>query len=209
MVEKNLLINPPEKVLSMYQAVIELVREGADVNSMKVSDITSRAGIGKGTAYEYFSSKEEIITNALAFDVMKKRKELAAIADGTGSFEEKMERILDFVEQKFCESQTFCMLVRIGTGSYEMSETLRAEYERVHADISCGKLEEIMDRLICQGVQEGVIKEENLIFRRMAFGSQIVSYASYLMARNQRKNTEVTQEQAKKFVYESLVKSLN
>ena len=209
MVEKNLLTNPPEKVLAMYQAVIELVRDGADVNSMKVSEITACAGIGKGTVYEYFSSKEEIITNALAFDVMKKREELATIVDGLGSFEEKMERILSFVEQKFCESQTFCMLVRIGTGSYEMSEALRTEYERVHADISCGELEEIMDRLLCQGVQEGVIKEENLMFRRMAFGSQMVAYASYMMARNQGKSMEITAAQAKKFVYESLVKSLN
>lgn len=209
MVEKNLLTNPPEKVLAMYQAVIELVREGADVNSMKVSDITARAGIGKGTAYEYFSSKEEIITNALAVDVMRKRRELAAIVDEQGSFEKKIARILDYIEQKFCESQTFCILVRISTGSYEMSEPLRAEYERVHADISCGELEKIMDRLICQGVEEGIIKEQNLIFQRMAFGAQVIAYASYLMARKQGENMDVTQEQAKKFVYESLMKSLN
>lgn len=208
MVEKNLLNNPPEKVLAMYQAVIELVRDGADVNSMKVSDITARAGIGKGTAYEYFSSKEEIITNALAFDVLSKRNELAEIVDGQGNFAEKVERIFDYLEKKFCESQTFCMLVRISTGSYEMSEALRTEYERVHADISCGKLEEIMDRLVSQGVQEGVIKEENLMFQRMAFGAQIIAYASYLMAVNKGKHIEASPARAKKFVYESLVKSL-
>ena len=209
MEERNLLNNPPEKVLAMYQAVVELVREGADVNSMKVSDITARAGIGKGTAYEYFSSKEEIITNGLAFDVMEKRKELAAIVDGPGNFEEKMEHILDFVEEKFCEKQTFSMLVRIGIGSYEMSEALRAEYERVHADISCRGLDDVMQRLIYQGVQEGVVKEENTVFLRMALGSQLVAYASYLIARNEGKSTEVTSEQAKQFVYKSLVKSLN
>lgn len=208
MVEKNLLDNPPEKVLAMYRAVVELVRDGADVNSMKVSDITARAGIGKGTAYEYFSSKEEIITNALAFDVLSKRKELEEIVDGEGTFPEKLERILDYIEQKFCESRTFCILVRIGTGSYEMSEALRAEYERVHENISCGELEEVMDRIMAQGIAEGVIKEENLMFRRMAFGSQMVAYAAYLMARSQGEGTEVTSAQAKKFVYKSLVKSL-
>lgn len=209
MEEKNLLDDPPEKVLAMYQAVVELVRDGADVGSMKVSDITTRAGIGKGTAYEYFSSKEEIITNALAFDVMKKRKELAAIVDGPGSFAEKQERIFHFIEEKFCESRTFCMLVRISTGFYEMSEALRTEYERVHADISCGKLEEIIDRLLYQGVQEGVIKEQNATLGRMAYGAQMVAYASHLMAENQGKGTGITKTQAKQFVYESLVKSLN
>ena len=54
-----------EKERLMFQAVIELIEEGMDIYSMKVSDITSRAGVGKGTAYEYFSSKEELIAKAL------------------------------------------------------------------------------------------------------------------------------------------------
>ena len=47
----------PEKVLLIYQAVPQMLKEGADINTLKVSEITERAGIGKGTAYEYFSSK--------------------------------------------------------------------------------------------------------------------------------------------------------
>ena len=54
-----------EKELLLYQAVIELLDEGMEVHQIKVSDITNRAGVGKGTAYEYFSSKEEMI--AIAF----------------------------------------------------------------------------------------------------------------------------------------------
>ena len=56
---------PPEKARRMFQAVIELIQDNADLSTIKVSDITTRAGIGKGTAYEYFSSKEEILTLAL------------------------------------------------------------------------------------------------------------------------------------------------
>ena len=49
------------KVLALYEAVLKLLDEGADINTLKVSDMTERAGIGKGTAYDYFKSKEEII----------------------------------------------------------------------------------------------------------------------------------------------------
>ena len=42
--------NIPEKVLLLYQAIIELISEGVDINSVKVSEITQKAGIGKGTA---------------------------------------------------------------------------------------------------------------------------------------------------------------
>ena len=45
------------KVTATYQAVIDLLMEGVDVGSLTVSEITGRAGIGKGTDYDYFSSK--------------------------------------------------------------------------------------------------------------------------------------------------------
>ena len=79
----------PQKVLLMYQAVIEMIEEGFDVNKIKVSDITARAGIGKGTAYEYFSSKEEIIADAILYDVQGKREQLSRIVKEDGSFREK------------------------------------------------------------------------------------------------------------------------
>ena len=56
------------KVKALYDAVLELLNENADVNTLTVSDITKRAGIGKGTAYDYFSCKEEIIAGAIIYD---------------------------------------------------------------------------------------------------------------------------------------------
>ena len=58
---------PKEKAI--YQAVLALLEEGADLNSLTVSEITKRAGIGKGTAYEYFSDKEEMIAKALFYNI--------------------------------------------------------------------------------------------------------------------------------------------
>ena len=58
---------PKEKAI--YQAVLALFEEGADLNSLTVSEITKRAGIGKGTAYEYFSDKEEMIAKALFYNI--------------------------------------------------------------------------------------------------------------------------------------------
>ena len=44
----------PPKVTAMYRAVSTLLREDKDISEMSVSMITGLAGIGKGTAYEYF-----------------------------------------------------------------------------------------------------------------------------------------------------------
>ena len=43
-----------EKELALFQAVIDLIEEDVDIHSIKVSDITNRAGIGKGTLTNTF-----------------------------------------------------------------------------------------------------------------------------------------------------------
>ena len=56
------------KEIAIYKAVIELFEEGADLNNLTVAEITGKAGIGKGTAYAYFSDKEEMIAKALFYN---------------------------------------------------------------------------------------------------------------------------------------------
>lgn len=208
--EKMMQENPPEKVLALYQAVIDMVNGGCDINGMKVSDITARAGIGKGTAYEYFSSKEEIITHAIAFDVLKKREYLSRLVEGDKTFREKVMGILDYIEEKFGENQTFCMFVRIGTGSYEISEALKAEYQKMFCHSRMGELmDSLVDVLMAQGADEGEITQPDICLRRMAFGAQIMGFSLCLVAKSMGKEFPVSVEQAKSFVYASLVKTLN
>lgn len=209
MEEKDLLENLPQKVQKMYSAVAEMVNEGQDVNTMKVSDITKRAGIGKGTAYEYFSSKEEIIARALLYDVKEKLGVVEEIVDSPETFEQKVLEILDFIADKFSQSQTFCTLVRMMTGSYEISEALRREYENLDDRLSCGQLEGLVDLVMEQGAKEGVICEPDLLFRRVAFGSQMLAFAAYLVTRYRGCENGKTKAQMKAFAYKSLVKVLN
>ena len=48
--------------LAVYEAVLSLIGQGCDPASLTVQQIADAAGIGKGTVYEYFASKEEILT---------------------------------------------------------------------------------------------------------------------------------------------------
>ena len=100
--------DPPPKVLKMFQACSELMEEGVDVHDIKVVDITSRAGIGKGTAYEYFKNKEELIGEAQwyyfneKFRVMKEKVAAAetfwdaidCLCEATDGFVAKREGLL-------------------------------------------------------------------------------------------------------------------
>ncbi|MBO5070424.1 MAG: TetR/AcrR family transcriptional regulator [Roseburia sp.] len=199
----------PPKVLQMYRAVKDMIEEGWDVNTMKVSDITARAGIGKGTAYEYFSSKEEIITNALAHDVSEMGASLEQLAAAEKGFEKKVRSVLDFVEKNFGETRMFCTLVRIGTGSYEITESLQKEFMNLRENVNFKRLEELMDRIMEQGVREGIIKETNAYFRRKAFEAQIISFGTFMAAESSGSRMPVSAEEMKDFVYRSLVGSLS
>lgn len=209
MEERKMLSAPPEKVLLMYQAVVQMIGEGFDINKMKVSDITARAGIGKGTAYEYFSSKEEIIADAILYDVRCKHEQLSRIVKEDGSFQEKFGKILDYMTEVFREKETFCLLVRIVTGSYEISESLHRECEKRQQDGGCRVMEDIVECLMQQGIAEGVIKEQNPELQKMAFAAQMIAFASLLVRREKGEEPPISVEQGTEFVYGALVKSLN
>lgn len=86
------------KVEALYKAVMELLLEGREIRKMKVSEITERAGIGKGTAYEYFESREELLVHALNYQQKiwadNVQKELA----DKNTFTEKMDCLFDLID---------------------------------------------------------------------------------------------------------------
>lgn len=51
----------------IYAAVLELFKEGSKIKDIKVSDIANKAGIGKGSIYLYFASKDAVIVEAAEY----------------------------------------------------------------------------------------------------------------------------------------------
>ncbi|MDO5519885.1 MAG: TetR/AcrR family transcriptional regulator [bacterium] len=207
--EKDLLNNPPEKVVLMYDAVVNLINENSNINAMKVVDITTRAGIGKGTAYEYFSSKEEIITKALMFDTMKKMQSLKNIADSESKFEQKVMGVLDFIADNFHENRSFCQLFKISMAAYDVTDRFYQEFEKVQDIVNCRQMEEIQDQIMETAAKEGLITEANIMKRRMTFNSQVISYSLLLLMEQKNTAMGMTRENGKQFVLESIIKVLN
>lgn len=59
------------KEIAAFQGLFRLAACGKHFSSIKVQDIATAAGIGKGTLYEYFSSKEEILSSAVVYAMEK------------------------------------------------------------------------------------------------------------------------------------------
>jgi len=57
-----------EKELLIFYGFKKIITENSNIENIKVSDIAKAAGIGKGTIYEYFKSKDEIIARSIIYN---------------------------------------------------------------------------------------------------------------------------------------------
>lgn len=87
-----------DKRTLIIESVLKLAKQGVDVTEATIQNIADEAGIGKGTIYEYFSSKDEI-REAVILHVMDHMFGLYIqdIYDDL-SFE---EGLMTFIEQTF------------------------------------------------------------------------------------------------------------
>lgn len=115
----------PPKVRQMYRAVVELIGEGAEIAELRVSTITGRAGIGKGTAYEYFDSKEEIVACAITYAIESSFRRLEAELLEKEDFCGQLEYLLDEIERKDDRKVCFLRFLHLLTDTSDFSDLIR------------------------------------------------------------------------------------
>lgn len=115
----------PPKVLRMYDAVMWLIEEGEDASSIRVSTITDRAGIGKGTAYDYFDTKEDIVACAVVFHIQRSFRLLEQELQKQESFEKQLSWLLDQMSGENNRKYCFIRMVHILTDNSEFSQLVR------------------------------------------------------------------------------------
>lgn len=120
----------PAKVRQMYTAVMQLFEQGEEVSSIKVATITEMAGIGKGTAYEYFDTKEEMVACALVYQMQCIFNWLGDILEKKGSFQEQLDFILDAMEVQEERRRCFMRFVHMMTDHSEFSRMIRDKITR-------------------------------------------------------------------------------
>lgn len=194
-----------EKELALFHAVLELIEENADFSSMTVSDITGKAGIGKGTAYEYFSSKEEMVAKAIVWAIERQTEKAMQMLSEKNSMEEQILGILDFIETEMCSKKCNIQLLKVLSHSCEMQEKLQQEFEK------CAPMqksvEKVVDEIISLGDREGNIAPGmKKTFRYTVIVSGLVSYFMFLT--QNRETVDVTQEEMRLFLSRQMLAAL-
>ncbi len=116
---------PCEKELAIYQGVLRLLEQGANIHALKASDIAAAAGLGKGTLYNYFSSKEEILLSTIRYTMEEHLRHLREAMGQREDFLGKVERAMEYeVSHHGSHHQTLFLL------SYFGGKGLPAELEK-------------------------------------------------------------------------------
>lgn len=194
-----------EKEIAIFKGVMALMEEGMNPYSIKVSDIAKEADVGKGTIYDYFTSKEEAISHAILYKINGEVEAAFARIKGKDGFREKFYEVLHIIAECVDNNiSTFRMLLSFG-GIQEFYEYLW-DYKS-HLFEYIFKLNSILDHLLDVGLEEGVIDgEEDYYYRNMAIASSILGFTRYFHQKKLICDTDV--EKAKAAAYKLLIKAL-
>ncbi len=189
-----------EKERKIYQSVFMLLQEGRDLSSMTVSEITEKAGIGKGTAYGYFKSKEEMVENAVLYGIFQCITTVSGKVAGKETFQEKFMEVLDWMDKIFFEQHVSVILYQLTQSSLKCSCQ--------PTDAGKKYLEEKIQQMVDTGLSDGTLKTEYA--REYQQYMIMSSLGAFWMFLNQEegKNQE-KRERFKAYLYRCLVSNLN
>lgn len=91
-----IIVNKEEKRRAIALASRELLLDHG-IKNITISKIAQCAGVGKGTIYEYFSNKEDIVFEIISVFITEHEKELNALIDEDVDTKEKIKRFLSML----------------------------------------------------------------------------------------------------------------
>lgn len=200
--DENIYEIPP-KVLRMYQAVMELIEEGEDPNLLRVSTITERAGIGKGTAYEYFDSKEEIIIHSIVYQMRIIVSAMEQKLWGKVSFQEKLDCLLDEAGVQKGKKNCFLKLVHLLTDNSELSRQIHSKLDS-ELFRQYGILQ-FFRKILSEAVESGELRADlPLDYMLFSLVSRILSYMLFLST----DGPQVERSLMRELVYQGVLEEL-
>ncbi len=174
------------KVEALYQAVMELFAEGADLNTLTVAEIARKAGIGKGTVYEYFDNKEEMIAGAAYYFAKSSCQRMYKKLEEKESLYERMSLFLQSMDEEMNDIVCFVRVLHMMTDNSTVSNKLR-EYLKNKGPEEV-LIMELVRKIIEAEVKLDGEKENNTVYLEMMAFSRIICYALYQFEMKERTN---------------------
>lgn len=88
-----------EKQKQIFAAVLSLAAQGIDLSAVRMQEIATEAGIGKGTLYEYFPSKEVLLAATVDYCLDSEIQLLAPRLSACTGYEQLTEVLIDYAAE--------------------------------------------------------------------------------------------------------------
>ncbi len=177
-----------DKQLAVFRAVVALMDEGYDMRKIKASDIAQKAGIGKGTLYNYFQNKEEILAQSTLYLIDSTLHTMIEQVHEQQSFEEKFSVLLRLLSHAASRKKAALSMLVQGLGREELVKNFK-QAEELLCNCQLEMRREIL--LFAQaGIEEGVFLPHDEEYTLYVF---ISAFSGYLSARECCQNEQAEQ----------------
>lgn len=192
----------------ILEAAISLSDRCKTPGEMTISAVAEHAGVGKGTVYEYFPSKEEMLAEAVGYFIRTRLESLVQTPFNC-SFREGFDRIAGKVDEIYRKNRSFFRVVFLSGQQEEYSQTFAAQKALEQRDEMIHQITGMLFRLTEIGRAEGIItgtpNEKDMMFAFLCIASALCCVFPQEAASGQEANTPETIN----FFYEKFVKLLN
>lgn len=196
-----------EKKVLIFNAVLDIINERGINSNITISEIAKRAGIGKGTVYEYFRNKDEIIVESILYLLENSNNEIISLdKEKELTFKEALtsliHRLMTSIGKKeglynlfFSQNLGNVIDLDMKMKLIKRTQELRLEFDKRLHDI------------FLMGVSEGVISEELDPFNVSIATTTLISTTMHFIHRNQN-NIEGKEDEFAEKLYKVIVKIL-
>jgi len=143
----------------------------------KIIDIAEAAGIGKGTVYEYFESKEKLFFDLFKCKVADGYKDLSNILNKELSCEEKIKEYIEYEKKmttKFGFHKNMHLEILLKSEAFQNPELVRAIHELIGFKFS----------IIYQIIEEGIRKCEFIKVDPLMAATAIIGAINFFLRYN-------------------------
>ena len=91
---------------AIFNSAIKLLESTENQSDIKISDIAKNAGVGKGTVYEYFNSKDELLQLAVIYGIEQQFSQMENMRVD-GGFRESFTFVMGNLDMKIVNSIIF------------------------------------------------------------------------------------------------------
>ena len=160
----------------ILKAVISLSNFCHSPGEMTISAVAEHAGVGKGTVYEYFQSKEEMIFEAMRYFVSTRLGAFIHTPFQNG-FREGFWEIIEKVKELYRQNRSFFQIIFLTGHQKEYTDAVSTQRVAAQRDEMFREMAGMLSRLVEVGRAEGIITadpdEKDVVFAFVCIASAL------------------------------------